>query len=88
MGLTYAFLPQVRGERAIISGNISSLPRSIAKERTIFATGEYPAQFAIGPIAEKPGPMLLNADAAAVMFVSRSNGSKLNTRKMRKKQTI
>ena len=72
----------------MISGNISSLPRSIAKERTIFATGEYPAQFAIGPIAEKPGPTLLNAEAAAVTFVSRSKGSKLKTKNNAKKQTM
>ena len=67
-------------------GNISSRPRSIAKERTSFEKSEYPENEPIGPTMPKPGPILLKQAATAEKFVSKSKGasSKDNNRKIKK----
>ena len=72
----------------MISGKISSRPKSIAKESKIFENIEYPEKFATLASAENIGPTLLKQEVAAEMFVSRLNGSKLMRRKMTKKQTM
>ena len=54
-------------------GNISSLPKSIAMDKTIFENGEYAAKLDAGPTAARPGPILLKQAAVAVKFVSISN---------------
>lgn len=69
----------------MISGNISSLPRSMAKEKTSFENTEYDANEFIPP---KRGPTLLKHDAAAEKFDSNPKGSQETSRKMAKKQSI
>ena len=71
----FYFLLQVDGMRAIRSGKISSRPKSMAKERTIFEKSLYCAYEPIGPTIPKPGPMLLKQAATAEKFVSKSNGA-------------
>ena len=56
----------------MINGNISSRPRSIAKDRISFERGEYPAKLDAGPTAPNPGPTLLKQADTAVKFVSKS----------------
>ena len=51
-----------------ISGNISSLPRSIVKERSTLDAVEYSAKLEDGPIFPKPGPTLFIQVATAVKF--------------------
>ena len=50
-------------------GNISSLPRNIANERSSFEKGEYAKKFADGPTASNPGPILLKQAAVAEKLV-------------------
>ena len=69
-------------------GNISSLPRSIAKERSSFEKGEYAKKFDAGPTASRPGPMLLKQAAVAVKLVSMEKGSMLRSRNIPAKQNI
>jgi hypothetical protein len=69
------FFFQKDGVKIRIMGNISSLPRSIAKESRSFAGAEYAAKLAAGPTAPRPGPILLKHARVAVKFVSKSNGS-------------
>ena len=63
-------------------GKISSLPRSIAKDKTSLEKGEYAAKFIIGPTPAKPGPTLLKQEIAAERFVSIENGSKDRMKKI------
>ena len=71
----YLFV-HVDGINAIIMGSISSLPKSIAKDNTIFDAPEYAEKFPAGPTSfPSPGPTLLKHVTVAVMFVSRSMGS-------------
>ena len=79
---------QVLGERAIISGKISSRPKSIANDSKSFENPVYPEKFATLASAENIGPTLLKQEVAAEMFVSRLNGSKLMRMNTIKKQTI
>jgi hypothetical protein len=67
------------------SGKISSLPKSIAKERTAVAISEYISKLAIGPTFARPGPILLKQAETAVKFVSRSKGSSEITRNIARK---
>ena len=57
-------------------GKISSLPRSIAKERRTFAGAEYAAKLPIGPTSASPGPILLKHATVAVKFASKLKGSR------------
>ena len=69
-------------------GNISSLPRSIAKERSSFEKGEYAKKFADGPTASNPGPILLKQAAVAEKLVSKENGSNARSKNIPAKQNI
>ena len=69
-------------------GNISSLPRSIAKERSSFEKGEYAKKLDAGPTASRPGPILLKHAIVAVKFVSIENGSKARSKNIPAKQNI
>ena len=73
-------------------GKISSLPRSIAKERRYFENILYPEKERVGPTAPRPGPILLKQAVAALKLVSialcpefAANGSKDKIRKMKAK---
>ena len=69
-------LVHVDGINAIIMGSISSLPKSIAKDNTIFDAPEYAEKLPAGPTSfPSPGPTLLKHVTVAVRFVSRSMGS-------------
>lgn len=57
--LFHPFFVHVDGISAKSSGYISSLPRSIVAESTIFENAEYPENEPIGPTAPNPGPILL-----------------------------
>ena len=76
------------GISAKSSGYISSLPRSIVAESTIFENAEYPENEPIGPTAPNPGPIWLYHAATAVKFVSKSNGSRQRRRNTAKYITI
>ena len=69
-------------------GKISSLPKSIAKERSNFENAEYCAKFDAGPTASKPGPTLLKQAAVAEKLVSIENGSKEMSKNTSPKQNI
>ena len=70
------FLFQNCGVNMSRIGKISSLPRSIATESTIFENTEYAEKFDAGPTPARPGPTLLKQADIAVKFVSKSKGSK------------
>ena len=69
-------------------GKSSSLPRSIAKERSIFEKAEYSEKFDVGPTASKPGPTLLKQAAVAEKLVSIEKGSKERSKNIAPKQKI
>ena len=73
--MIFYFLFQKTGVNTKSMGNISSLPKSIAIDNTIFEKGEYAAKFDVGPTAARPGPILLKQAAVAVKFVSKSKAS-------------
>ena len=63
-------------------GYSSSLPASISNIRTYLDAREKWPKFAVGPTAERPGPMLLNVAATEVKIVSRLwSPSKIVTRR-------
>ena len=79
---------QVDGIKAMRSGNISSLPISIARESTSLEKLEYAAKLPAGPTISNPGPTLLKQVAAAVKLVSKPNGSNEMIKNTRKKHII
>jgi hypothetical protein len=68
-------------------GYISRRPRSIAKDSIIFENPVNSAKLAIGPTADRPGPMLFIQDIVAENTVSKSNGSNDMVMRMAIKQT-
>ena len=71
------FFTHVRGDNIIIIGNISSRPKSIAKEKIIFEKPLYAAKVDIPP---KNGPILLTHDTVAVKLASNPNESILTNK--------
>ena len=53
-------------------GRISSLPKSISRERTSFEKIENPPKLPIGPTTLSPGPILLKQEITAVTLVVKS----------------
>ena len=58
----------------------------MAPDKTILDKWEYPAKFAVGPTAPKPGPMLLKHAATAEKLLSKSKGSMEMIKKITVKQ--
>lgn len=69
------FFSHVEGDKARNIGNISSLPRSIATDRSTFDGALNTLNDDIGPAAPSPGPILLKQAEVAENAVSKSNGS-------------
>ena len=76
------FLSHVEGEKARNIGKISSLPRSIATDRSTFDGALNTLNDDIGPTAPSPGPILLKQAEVAENAVSKSNGSSEISRKI------
>ena len=74
--MAFFYFFQVLLESKTIRGKISSLPKSIANDKTSFAKGEKIEKLPVGPTKLSPGPTLEMQVKAAVKFVAVSKPSK------------
>ena len=76
----YAFLFQIVGENNIRIGNISNLPTSMSKDRTILENPEKASKLPAGPTKLKPGATVFKQVTTADTVVSKSKLSTLTSK--------